>query len=297
MNHTDLQQPFDSVFLARLEKLHLCSRKIFSGRINAKHVSRKLGTGTEFADHRPYAPGDDLRLLDWNIYARTEKLYTKLFRQEEDRNIFVLMDCSSSMAVENQKWDFARKLAAAIAYIGLYDMDRIFLLGFTEGISAKRPVLRGRRGVMQALEFLSSLHAAGGTDFLKTSKDFAAMHGQKEGMVIFVSDFLDTEGVHSALDRFFSMGFEVLAIHVITPAELEPKLLGEWKLVNPEGGKPYTAHLSRQTLARYKKEMASCGDMLRRHISARRGAYIRAISSTKIEDMILKELRAGHLLA
>ncbi len=293
----DLQHPFDPVFLARLEKLHLCSRRVFSGRINAKHVSKKLGTGTEFADHRSYAPGDDLRLLDWNIYARTEKLYTNLFRQEEDRNIFMLLDCSLSMAVEKEKWDFSRKLAAALAYIGLYDMDRIFLLGFGQGITNTRPVLRGRRGVMQALKFLGSLDASGGTDFLHTARDFSSMHGQKQGMVIFISDFLDTEGLPAALDRFFSMGFEVLAIQVLTPFELDPKLLGEWKLANPEGTKPYTAHLTRRTLARYRNEIAAHGNMLRRHILAHRGAYIRAITSTHLEDLILKELRAGNLLA
>jgi uncharacterized protein (DUF58 family) len=297
MPSIDLQAPFDPVFLARLERLHLCSRRIFSGRINAKHVSKKLGTGTEFADHRAYAPGDDLRLLDWNVYGRTNKLYTKLFRQEEDRNLFFLVDVSASMAAEAGKFDYARRLAAAVANIGLNEMDRVFLLGFSDGITVSRPVLRGRRVVVEALQFLSQLKAGGQTDFVKLARDFSAMHGRKEGMVLIVSDFLDLDGVIPGLDALFGMGFEVLALQVVTPAELKPNLLGEWRLANPEGGKPYTVHLTRRTLARYRNAMAAHGDRLRRHLAARRGGYVRALTSTPLEDMILKELRAGHLLA
>ncbi len=293
----DLQAPFDPTFLARLEKLHLCSRRVFSGRINAKHVSRKLGTGTEFIDHRPYAAGDDLRLLDWNVYGRTDKLYTKLYRQEEDRNLFFLVDVSGSMAVESEKFDFTRKLAAAIAYIGLYEMDRVFLMGFSEGITVSRPVLRGRRAVVEALRFLARLKAGGRTDFRKVGRDFTAMHGAKEGMVLIFSDFLDLEGVVPALDVLFSQGFEVLALQVVTPAELDPRILGEWRMANAEGGRPYTVHLTRRTLARYRRSMAEHGAQLRRHVFARRGGFIRAITSTPLEDMVLTELRAGNLLA
>jgi uncharacterized protein (DUF58 family) len=293
----EIQAPFDPAFLARLEKLHLCSRRIFSGRINAKHVSRKLGTGTEFVDHRAYAPGDDLRLLDWNVYARTEKLYTKLFRQEEDRNLFFLIDVSASMAVEQVKFDYARKLAAALAYIGLYEMDRVFLLGFSDGITVSRPALRGRRAVVEAMQFLARLKPAGKTDFKRTHRDFIAMHGGKEGMLLLFSDFMDLEGVVPALDGWFRHGFEVLALQVVTPTELNPTWLGEWRLANPEGGRPYTAHLTRRTLARYRQAMSEHGERLRRHLAARRGGYVRALTSSPLEDMILKELRAGHLLA
>lgn len=297
MPATDLQAPFDARFLARLEKLHLCSRRIFSGRINAKHVSKKLGTGTEFADHRAYSPGDDLRLLDWNVYGRSDKLYTKLFRQEEDRNLFFLVDVSGSMAAEGAKFDYTRRLAGALAYIALYEMDRIFLHGFSAGITAARPVLRGRRAVFEAFSFLAGLSAGGQTDFRLLARDFVARHGGKEGMVLIFSDFLDLDGVTSALDRLFSLGFEVLALQIVTPTELDPRLLGEWRVTNPEGGRPFTAHLTRRTLARYRAEFAAHGERLRRHLTARRGGFVRAVTDTSMEDMVLRELRAGNLLA
>ncbi len=293
----ELGHPFDTTFLARLQSLHLCSRRIFSGRLNAMHVSRKLGAGMEFADHRPYAPGDDLRQLNWNLYGRTEKLYTKLYRQEEDRNLFFLIDVSHSMSAESEKFDFARKLAAALAYIGLYEMDRVYLMGFSEGITVSRPVLRGRRTVVEALDFLSRLKAGGSTDFVMTGRDFAQQHGGAEGMVLFFSDFLDLDGVIPGLEALFRLGFEVLAIHVVTPTEMNPRLLGEWRMSDPEGGRPHTVHITRRMVARYREEFTAHSEHLRKYLQARQGGYVRANTSTPLEELVLKELRAGHLLA
>lgn len=297
MTQPRFEAPFDAKFLARLQKLHLCSRRIFSGRVNAQHVSKKLGAGMEFADYRPYAPGDDLRLLDWNLYGRVEKLYTKLYRQEEDRNLFFLVDVSGSMAAESGKFDYARKLAAAVAYIGLYEMDRVFLMAFSRGITATRPALRGRGAVVEALYFLSRLKAGGETDLVQTSRDFTRVHGSKEGMVLVFSDFLDLDGAVPALDALFRVGFEVLALHVVTPQELRPDFLGEWRLADPEGGRPHAAHITRRLIAQYRQEFASHSARLRRHLQARQGGYVRAVTSMPLEDMILRELRAGHLLA
>jgi uncharacterized protein (DUF58 family) len=297
MKPLPVEAPFDAEFLARLQKLHLCSRRIFSGRLHAQHISTKLGSGMEFADYRPYAPGDDPRLLDWNLYGRVEKLYTKLYKQEQDRNLFFLLDVSSSMAAEAEKFDYARKLAAAVAYIGLYEMDRVFLMGFSEGITASRPVLRGRGAVVDALYFLSRLKPSGRTDMMRTSRDFAARHRDKEGMVILFTDFLDMDGAVPAMDMLFRMGFEVLALHVVTPDELQPRLLGEWRLADPEGGRPHTAHITRRMIARYREVFAKHEARIRRHLQARRGGYVRAVTSMVLEDMILRELRAGRLLA
>jgi hypothetical protein len=123
------------------------------------------------------------------------------------------------------------------------------------------------------------------------------MYGNQEGMVLIFSDFLDLEGSVPALDTLFKLGFEVLALHVVTPAELRPTLLGEWRLADPEGGRPYTAHITRRMIARYREAFAANESLLRRHLQARRGGYVRAVTSTPLEDMVLRELRAGHLLA
>ena len=294
---SDLEAPFDAKFLARLEKLHLCSRRVFSGRQHAQHVSKKLGTGMEFVDHRPYAVGDDLRLLDWNLFGRSDKLYTKLFRQEEDRNLFFLVDVSASMASEAIKFDTVRRLVAAVAYIGLVEMDRVHLMGFGEGISASRPVLRGRRSVVDALRFLSRLKASGQTDLRRTCHEFLASHRGQEGMVLVFSDFMDIEGWASGLDLLFRQGYEVVALHLLTEQELKPRRLGEWRLMDPEGGRPHTVHITRRMIARYREALNAHGERLRRHVLARGGSYIRATTASALEELVLKELRAGHLLA
>ena len=267
----DPQAPFDSNFLARLERLHLCSRRVFSGRQQAQHGSRKLGSGLEFADHRAYSPGDDPRLLDWNLFGRTGRLYTKLFHKEEDRNLFFLLDVSGSMGAEGHKFDYVRKLAAAIAYISLSEMDRVFLAGFSDGITVSRPALRGRRAIVEALRFLAGLQAAGKTDFISTCRDFRARHGASEGMVLVFSDFMHPEGVQSALESLFRAGFDVLALHIVTPEELKPPMLGQWRLTDPEGARPVNVHITRGMVSRYKKVLSAYSTTLRKYLQARRG--------------------------
>lgn len=296
MTPAEVRAPFDAAFLARLETLHLLARRIFSGRMNARHISKKLGPGTDFADHRLYNPGDDLRLLDWNAYARTGRLYMKLYRQEEDRNLFFLVDQSASMAAEPAKFDYARRLAAALTYIGLSELDRVFLMSFGAGICAARPSLRGRRSILEALDFLARLSPGGQTDFREVARHFIGRHGAKEGLVLVLSDFLDLDGVRPGLDALFGQGFEVVAIQIVTPAELDPRLLGEWRLQNPEGGPRITAHLTRRVVARYREELRRMGEGLRRHLSSRRGGYVRAVTSIPLEDLVLRELRRGRLL-
>jgi len=297
MPQVELEHPFDGDFLARLQSLHLCSRRIFSGRLNAMHISHRLGTGMEFADHRAYAPGDDLRLLDWNLFGRLEKLYTKLYRQEQDRTLYFMVDISRSMDAEPGKFDYTRRLAAALAYIGLFEMDRVFLIGFSKGITVARPVLRGRKAVVEALQFLAGLKSRGKTDFRKTSRDFVGLHGDGDGMVLVFSDFLDLEGVIAGLDGFFRKGFEVLALHVVTPSEMRPELLGEWRFTDPENGASHVLHVTRRMLARYRQAFTAHSEKLRKHMQARGGGYVRTMTSVALEEMILRELRAGHLLA
>ncbi|HUU02385.1 MAG TPA: DUF58 domain-containing protein [Myxococcota bacterium] len=293
---SDFPFPFDSAFFERLQSLHLCSRRVFSGRLNAMHISRKMGAGMEFADHRPYTPGDDLRLIDWNLFARSEKLYTKLYRKEEDRNLFFMVDVSASMAVENEKFDFTRKLAAALAYIGLFEMDRVFLHGFAEGITAALPALRGRRAIIEAMSFISHLTPGGRTGFERAARDFIGRHGDSQGVLLVFSDFLDLDGVVPGLDILFRRGFEVLALHVVTPGELRPTFLGQWRLADPEGGRPHVEHVTRRMLARYRRTFHAHAERLQRHVRVRGGGYLRAVTDTPLEELILKELRAGRLL-
>src|SRR6185295_17624536 len=134
---------FDESFLKKLEYLYVVSRKVFSGRMRAERRTRKTGSGVEFADHRNYTVGDDLRYLDWSVYGRLDKLLLRLFEEEEDLHIYLLLDASASMRLSG-KFDYAQTLCAALAYVGLAKMDRVSIVPFSEGRRERLPPARGK---------------------------------------------------------------------------------------------------------------------------------------------------------
>src|SRR3954447_7063782 len=129
---------FDDDFQRKLETLAIVSRRVFAGRMRAERRSKKKGSGQEFADHRDYVPGDDFRFVDWNVYQRFGKLLVRLYEEEEDLGITFIMDCSASMAFGNgKKFDQARRLAAALAYVGLANLDRVAAYGVNDELVAE----------------------------------------------------------------------------------------------------------------------------------------------------------------
>src|SRR5262252_1439367 len=155
---------FDSDFLQKLEYLSLVSKRVFRGSLMAQRRTMQLGGGIEFADHREYTPGDDFRYLDWNVLARHDELLLKRFQEEEDLHVYLLLDCSRSMAYgAPPKFDFARQVTAALAYIALADLDRIAVIAFADDIVADFPLTRGKGRILALLHFLENL-ALQGTD-------------------------------------------------------------------------------------------------------------------------------------
>src|SRR5271165_387203 len=142
-------------FLARLEQLELVSRKIFLGRMKGERRSKKKGQSVEFADYRNYVVGDDLRFLDWNLYARLDRLFLRLFMEEEDLHFTILLDNSLSMDFGSpSKLHYARQVAAALGFIGLVNMDRVIIEAFNDNLTRQMPALRGRRSLWRLLDFL-----------------------------------------------------------------------------------------------------------------------------------------------
>src|SRR5438067_6165605 len=165
---------FDSEFLKKLEYLSLVSRRVFRGQILAQRRTMQLGGGIEFADHRDYTPGDDFRYLDWNVYARHDELLLKRFQEEEDLHVYFLIDCSKSMAFGSPpKFDFARRVAAALAYIALADLDRVAVVAFADDIVDDFPLTRGKGSILALLKFLENLPAQGSdTNLERVAKGF-----------------------------------------------------------------------------------------------------------------------------
>src|SRR5213076_3417189 len=163
----------DSLFLAKLEQLELVSRKIFLGVMKGERRSKKKGQSVEFADYRNYVKGDDLRFLDWNLYARLDRLFLRLFMEEEDLHFYILLDNSLSMDFGSpSKLHYAKQLAAALGFIGLVNMDRVVIEAFNDRLTQSMPAARGRRSLWRLMDFLQKIEPAGPSDLRQALKTF-----------------------------------------------------------------------------------------------------------------------------
>ena len=181
----------DPEFMNRLERLDIVSRKIFAGKMKGEKRSKRKGQSVEFADYRNYVAGDDLRFLDWNIYGRLERLFIKLFFEEEDLHVSVLLDTSSSMDFGSPaKSLYAKRVAAAIAYIGLVNYNRVTLCAFGEQFGPELIGVRGRHQISKVLNHLVDLEPAGAGNLTAACRQFAIRHSQR-GVVLLLSDFMD----------------------------------------------------------------------------------------------------------
>ena len=291
----------DAEFLKKLERLSVAAKRPFPGRIKGEKRSPRRGSSLEFADYREYVPGDDLRYVDWKAYARLERLFLKLFVEEEDLSIHLLIDASQSMQypVETSdgamtKFDYARKVAAALGYIGLARYDRLGVAGFSQSLGNRMPTLRGKASAPQLFSYLESLHAGGRTDFVHALRNYALRHSSP-GVCVIISDFFDPnweKGVRALLAR----RYQVVLLQILAPEEVEPKFLGDLRLVDAETGEAREISLTPAILASYQ-------DALRRFcagladLAARQGMdYVRVTTDAPLEDLLLKTLRESGLL-
>src|SRR6266852_688595 len=174
MPDTQTQPLLDPEFLTRLEQLELVSRKIFLGRMKGERRSKRKGQSVEFADYRNYVIGDDLRFLDWNLYARLDRLFLRLFMEEEDLHFYVLLDNSLSMNFGTPtKLYYAKQIAAALGFIGLVNLDRVVIEAFNDRLTQSLPAVRGRRSLWRLLDFLDTIEPAGTSDLTKALRTFS----------------------------------------------------------------------------------------------------------------------------
>ena len=210
-------------FLHKLEQLELVSKKIFVGRMKGERKSKRRGSSVEFADHRNYSVGDDLRHIDWNVYGRLDKLFLKLFLEEEDLHFYTMLDTSLSMDFgEPTKLHYGKQVAAALAFIGLVNHDRVMLDTFGSGLDAGMNSVRGRSQMYRVVGYLDKLGASGASDLTAAAKAFAIKHAGK-GVVVIISDFLDKRGYEPALRYLLARNMDIYVIHVLSREEVEPE--------------------------------------------------------------------------
>ncbi len=287
---------FDETFLRQLERLLLLLRSPVRGGLKGGRRSVKRGQSVEFANYRDYALGDDLRQLDWNVYARLEKLFVKLFVEEEDVTITILIDASASMASGRpEKLLFAKRAAAALGYIGLASEDRVAVSALGGRSSRRQTSLRGSGRVFRLLSNLSGIQPAPGqTDLVAAARHAAAqLHGR--GVIVLMSDLLDP-GADRVIRELAATRSELIVLHILSPDELDPPIEGDLRLVDAESGEGVDVTADLATIDAYRRRLADWKASFADVAAKRRASYVDLSSDVPLNDLIFAELRRRRVL-
>jgi uncharacterized protein (DUF58 family) len=311
--------------LRRLEQFQLLAQRRAKSSAKGERRSKARGQSVEFADHRNYTPGDDFRYLDWNLFARLDRLFLKLYEEERELPVRIFLDASESMTFgEPAKFLFARQVAAAIGYIALCGFDRVSVSIFPaaqrgtrngetgaapdgEALApaagkleetAARGALRSVRGKKSSLEFFRNLSAltATGTANFNESLRRGAVEARQSGVAVVLSDFLDPAGYEVGLNALVGRGFHVDAVQILAPEELAPTTFGDLRLVDSETGALQEVTFGKYRLAAYQKTVQAFVQRLREFCQPRGINYFLARSDADLSELLLKQLRRAEVL-
>lgn len=282
--------------LAQLERLELVTRKVFRGRMKGERRSKRKGQSVEFADFRPYVAGDDLRLLDWNLYARLDQLFLKLFLEEEDLHFYALIDASASMEFgDPTKLMYAKQLAASLGFIGLCRSDRVKIE--TLGTTHKNPgpSLRGRHSLYRMADYLQTIQGGENVSLATGVKNFCVRNTGK-GILVLLTDLMDKEGYEKALRFLIAQQMDVYVIQILSPEEVDPDVSGDLKLIDCEDEDVAEITVSRPLLDRYKRTLSAFIDGARDFCNRRGMMYLMTRTDTPIEQFVANYLRRRGLV-
>jgi uncharacterized protein (DUF58 family) len=293
---------FDEKTRRKLEQVMLMSSRVRAGAMKGERRSTRRGTSIEFADYRNYTRGDDLRRLDWNIYARLQRPYIKLLEDEEDLAVHILLDTSASMdwpresAVYDQnKFVFARRLAAGLAYTSLTTNDRMLLTAVGGSGAQSFGPARGRARGIAMLDFVGSLKTSGVTDLNIVLRDYA-LRSRRPGLLFVISDMFSPSGHMDGIIALMSKGYEVVVLHVLSPDEVSPPLNGDLRLIDVETDTPQEVTVDAAMREIYTLRLNAWRDDIRLEVMRRGGHYLFTETSIPWERIILQDLRRVGLL-
>lgn len=287
---------FSEAFLRQLEHLAVVTRGPVAGHLRGHHRSRRTGSGMVFTDYRPYSPGDDTRNLDWGTYLRLDRLILRLFEEEADLPIYIFIDASRSMDFGTpSKFDFARRFAAALAYVGLVNHDRVSLVAFADGVVDELPARRGKQQVWRSLHFLERLQASGETNLQAALRRYFGSR-RTRGLVVLISDFLDRAGYEGGLQVAREFRHDLFAVQVTASEEVEPDLADEVMLVDSEQGQVTRARVTPELIEAYRETFARHGAQIEGFCRGQGWGYLRAWADAPLEDLVLRSLRAEGLV-
>lgn len=291
MTHTPLLEPS---FLRTLDRVALVTRRAMAGEIQGERRSPRRGSSVEFADYRPYAPGDDFRQIDWKLYGRMERFFLKLFVAEEELTVHLLLDTSASMDWgEPNKLHFARQVAAAFGYVALRGLDRVTVSAFGGGGQHLRSV-RGRRGALALFDFIGHLAPGGSAPLAEVCRRYAQTT-PNAGPLLLCSDLMDPTW-NDALRALANRPFEVTVLHTLAPQELHPALEGDLRLLDSEGGQPIEINANPDLLRRYDAGLRAWQDEIERLCGGLGMLYLPVDTAVPVQEFVLSSLRQRGVL-
>lgn len=287
---------FDDEFLRKLEYLKLVANRMLPGHMRGEHRARKKGTGVEFADYRPYVSGDDTKDVDWKAYLRLDKLILRIFDEEADLPIYLFVDSSLSMGFgAPSKFDYARKVAAALGYIGLLNLDRVSVIGYGNGVSEQIAAKRGRNQIWRIFKFLERMQTSGETSLERAFKTFFGTR-KKRGLVVVASDFMDPAGFQPAFDFIRMFRHDVFNVHILTPEEVKPHFPDEAMLVDSESGTSQRLRMSPTLIAAYEEEMARLRTGIEAYCARYGWGYVQTQTPIPFEDLVIQIFKQDRFI-
>jgi uncharacterized protein (DUF58 family) len=286
---------FTPEFLAQLERLSLLSRRTFRGSVKGERRSPRRGHSVEFADYRAYGHGDDLRYVDWNIYGRLDRLHVKLFVDEEDLCLHLLVDASASMGFgAPSKLHYATRLAGALGFVGLVNFERVGVGILRQRVSAGWPPTRGRSHVLPMMDFLSAVEPGGGTSLDDGLANYA-QRAREPGLIVLISDLLDAAGYERGVRALLERRFDVHIVHLVDPDEMNPAVGGDLRLIDSETGEARDLTVDGEALRAYRERLRRFLERAEAFCRGHEIGYHRVITDTPVEAFVVAQLR-GRML-
>lgn len=293
--NSDSEPLLSPEMMAKLERMELVSRKIFRGRMKGERRSKRKGQSVEFADFRNYVAGDDLRFIDWNLFARLDRLYLKIFLEEEDLHVYTLIDDSLSMDFGTPtKFFTAKRIAAALGYIGLCRGDRVSVSTFSKASSPM--VVRGRSSSYRLLGQLQSAICQNPAPSMEESVRRFCLKNTGKGIVILITDLMNKTGYEAALKMLVAREMDIYLIHILSPEELQPNLTGDLKLLDAEDADMREVSISASLLQRYRLTLDAFLESAKSFCNRRSIAYVSVRSDQQIDPLLNEYLRSRGLV-
>jgi uncharacterized protein (DUF58 family) len=286
--------------LRRLEQFQLLAQRRAKSAAKGERRSKARGQSVEFADHRNYVAGDDFRYLDWNLFGRLDRLFLKLYEEERELPVTIFLDASESMTFGTpRKFDFARQIAAAVGYVALCGFDRVSVRVFPDSteeapIRGALRAVRGRKSSLQFFQNIGQLQARGEAAFNEALRR-GALSARQAGVAIVLSDFLDSAGYEPGLTALIGRGFQVSAVQILSPEEVNPTTYGDLRLVDSETGAVQEVTFGKFRLNAYRQTVQNYIQRLREFCQARGVSFFTSTSDASLEKLLLKQLREAEV--